>query len=199
MVKRTDLERQTDEQLASLACGHGADARAAMGMLLGRWRGRIYLWCRRFTRDHERALDLAQDVLVIVHGSLGQYEGRAPLGAWIYTITRRACIRAMRRLPLTQDDDAALEALADGRPGPQELYEQDEDEARVLTLMQEHLTLEERRALWLRGIERMTVDEITNRLGLESASGARGLLQTARRKLRAAMGRPADTDEEAGA
>ena len=102
-------------------------------------------------------------------------------------------------MPLTRDDDAALESLADERPGPQERYEQDEDEARLLALMQEHLTLEERQALWLRGIERMTVDDITRRLGLQGATGARGLLQTARRKLRAALGRTADTDEEAGA
>ena len=188
MVKPSDPDPRTDEELAALASGEGAGARAAMGLLLGRWRGRVYLWCRRFTRDHERALDLAQDVLVLVHRSLGQYEGRAPLGAWIYTITRRACISAMRRVPLTQDDDATLESLADGRPEPSERFEQDEEEERVLALMLEHLTPEERRALWLRGIERMSVDEITLVLGLENASGARALLQTARRKLRAALG-----------
>jgi RNA polymerase sigma factor (sigma-70 family) len=198
MVKGPDFESSTDEQLAALACGGGADAPHAMSALLGRWRGRVYLWCRRFTRDHERALDLAQDVLLIVYGSLGQYEGRAPLGAWIYTITRRACIRAMRPVSLTRDDDADLEALKDRRPEPAVEFEQQDDEERVLALIHEHLSPDEQRALWLRGVERMPVDEITRLLGLESASGARGLLQTARRKLRAVLG-PRGPGEDEGA
>ena len=36
-------------------------------------------------------------------------------------------------------------------------------------------------------VERLPVDEITRLLGLDTASGARGLLQTARRKMRAAL------------
>ena len=39
----------------------------------------------------------------------------------------------------------------------------------------------------LDSFERMPVDEITKMLKIESASGARGVLQTARRKLKAAM------------
>ena len=195
MVKRTDLESSTDEALASLVSGGGADAHVAMATLLARWRGRVYLWCRRFTRDHERALDLAQDVLLLVHRSLGQYEGRAPLGAWIFTITRRACIRAMRPVSMTRDDDADSEALHDTRPGPAEQFEQQADEERLLNLMREHLSPEEQRALWLRGVERMPVDEITQRLGVTGASGARGLLQTARRKLRSALGEAGGEDQ----
>ena len=45
----------------------------------------------------------------------------------------------------------------------------------------------ERLALWLRAEEEMSVAELTRVLGLENATGARALLQTARRKLRAAL------------
>jgi len=44
-----------------------------------------------------------------------------------------------------------------------------------------------REALWLRCFEHMPVDEIGRVMRLENASGARGLLQRARRKLRAAL------------
>jgi RNA polymerase sigma-70 factor (ECF subfamily) len=186
------IPEATDDELVQLARGEGAQARAALSELLARWRGRVYLWCRRYTREHERALDLSQDVLLSVVRSFGQYEGRAPFGAWVFAIARHACIRAMRPVPLTRDDDADLESLPGGSADPAAEFEERQDEERVLGLMNEHLLPEERRALWLRCIERMPVDEITRELGVESASGARGLLQTARRKLRAAISR---TDE----
>lgn len=190
MLKEPEDRDRTDEELVARAqAGDGPEARAASAELLGRWRGRIYLWCRRFTRDHERALDLAQDVLIAVFRSLRQYEGRAPLGAWIFTITRRACIRAMRPTSLTRDDDADLELLADARPGPEDEVEDRMEEERVAKLIREHLDPQEQRAIWMRCVERLPVEEITEALGLESASGARGLLQTARRKLRAALER----------
>ena len=41
--------------------------------------------------------------------------------------------------------------------------------------------------MWLRAYEGMSVEDITRMMKLNGASGARGLLQTARRKLRAAL------------
>jgi RNA polymerase sigma-70 factor, ECF subfamily len=163
-------------------------ARAAAAELLGRHRQRVYLWCRRFARDHERALDLSQDVLLAAYRALPGFEGRAPFAAWLYTIARHRCIRAMRPVSLTQDEGADLEALVDPAPGPAEQVEDRDEQARVMTLVRDHLDAREQEALWLRCVERMPVDEITRVLGVTGASGARGLLQTARRKLRAALG-----------
>jgi RNA polymerase sigma-70 factor (ECF subfamily) len=188
-MKNRIPEVRSDDELVRLARGDDAAARAALAELLSRWRGRVYLWCRRFTREHERALDLSQDVLLSVVRSFGQYEGRAPFGAWVFTIARHACIRAMRPVSLTRDDGADLDGIAGAAPDPAREFEERQEEERVLELMREHLLPEERRALWLRCMERMPVDEITRELGVESASGARGLLQTARRKLRAVLGR----------
>jgi RNA polymerase sigma-70 factor (ECF subfamily) len=182
-------EGRSDDELVQLARGDDAAAREALTELLSRWRGRVYLWCRRFTREHERALDLSQDVLLSVVRSFRQYEGRAPFGAWVFTIARYACIRAMRPVSLVRDDDADIDGVAGEFPDPAVEFEERQDEERVLELMREHLLPEERRALWLRCMERMPVDEITRELRVESVSGARGLLQTARRKLRAALER----------
>jgi RNA polymerase sigma-70 factor (ECF subfamily) len=180
---------RSDDELIALARGTGPAAQSAMSELLGRWRGRVYGWCRRFVRDHERALDLSQEVLLNVYRSFGTWEGRGPFGAWVFTIARHACIRAMRKPSLVRDDDADLESLADPAPPPETLREANEREARVLRALEQHLSEDERRALWLRCMERRSVDEITLALGLTSASGARGLLQTARRRLRAALER----------
>ena len=62
------------------------------------------------------------------------------------------------------------------------------DEEELLSLIHKNLSGEEQTALWLRCIERVPISTLTGLLGLEQASGARGLLQRARRKLRAARG-----------
>ena len=53
------------------------------------------------------------------------------------------------------------------------------------------LTEAERQAIVMRCFERVPVGDITDALRIEGASGARGLLQTARRKLRAVLERDA--------
>jgi DNA-directed RNA polymerase specialized sigma24 family protein len=45
----------------------------------------------------------------------------------------------------------------------------------------------EQRALWMRCVERLSIDEITEKMGIADRSGARALLQRARRKLARAM------------
>lgn len=157
--------------------------------LFGRYRGRVYAWCGRYVRDHEQALDLAQDVLLTAFRSLHTYEGRAPFGGWLFTIAHHACLRAIRRRRLTRDEGADPDLLPDPRPDPATLLEDERARDELIALVSDHLDPLEQRALWLRYAERMPVEEITRVLDLRTASGARGLLQTAKRKLRAARER----------
>ena len=60
-------------------------------------------------------------------------------------------------------------------------------EEELLELIRRVLDPEEQQAIWLRGFEMMPVDEITKVLAITEASGARGVLQRARRKLRVAI------------
>lgn len=163
-----------------------ASARAARE-LFGRHRQRVYAWCRRYVRDHEQALDLSQEIFLIAFRSLHTYEGRAPFGAWLFTITHHACLRHVRKRGLDRDELALLEEIADPRPDPQDVLEDEEVRDALLATIRGCLSESEQRAIWLRCFERMPVEEVTSVLGLESASGARGVLQTARRKLRAAL------------
>ena len=41
-----------------------AQGRAAAERLLGRYERKTYLWCHRMVRDHDLALDLAQQALL---------------------------------------------------------------------------------------------------------------------------------------
>ena len=162
--------------------------RGAAGELLRRYRDAVYFWCVRYTRDPERALDLSQEVLLTVWERIGQFEGRSKFSSWIYTVTRNRCIDASRRVDILADEDVSEEI-----PDPVLLadvtVQQDEDEARLLHTIRTALEPVEQDVIWLWGFERMRMDEITTMLSIDGATGARAVLQRARRKLRVALDR----------
>ena len=185
MRERRELTAVADAELVQLVRLGGSRSDAAAAELFGRYHGRVYAWCRRYRHDPEQALDLAQDVLLTAWRSLGTWEGKAPFGGWLFVVTHHACLRAARTKAPPGDDDA-LADLPDPRPDPASDLEDRQERDALLDLVRTHLEPLEQRAVWLRYAEHMPVDEITRVLGLTAASGARGLLQTARRKLRAA-------------
>lgn len=188
-MKNQDDPAIPDEELARRARHdpNGFEGRRAAAWLLGRYRGRVYGWCLRYVRDHERALDLSQEVLMIAYRALEGFESRAPFSAWLFVIARRQSIRAMRPRMLVRDEGAVLERLVEPGPGPDDLFATSRAHEELLELMQATLTPREQDALWLRYVEHASVEDITRTLQVPTISGARGLLQTARRKLRAAM------------
>ena len=165
-----------------------ARRRDASAELLLRYRDAVYAWCLRYTRDHERALDLSQDVMVTAWEKIGSFEGRSKFSSWLFAVTRNRCIDASRRVDVLSDD-AISEEHPDPSPLPDSIVIDGRDEDRLLDLIRRELDDEEQRAIWLRCIERMPVEEITVVLGVSGTSGARALLQRARRKLRAALDR----------
>ena len=88
----------SDQELVALAVRERTSpaGRAAASELLGRHRGRVYIWCHRYVRDHERALDLAQDVLLSAWRSLDSFQGRSRFSSWLFSIARNRCLSAVR-------------------------------------------------------------------------------------------------------
>jgi len=189
MNGRGELRNLPDEELVRLALARpSADGGAsAAGELLGRYRGRVYAWCLRHVGEHERALDLAQEVLLGAYRRLDSYGGHCPFVCWLWVIARNRCVSELRRPSLLRDDGFDLDTVASAQPGPDRELEERLDEERLLAIMRSSLDAVESRALWLRCFERMPVDAITQALDLTDASGARGALQRARRKLRRAL------------
>jgi len=185
----TGIGRQSDEDLARrFQEDPTAQAgRAAASELFERYRETVYLWCFRRVRDHELALDLAQDVLISAYRALDGFQGRSRYASWLFTITRHRCYRAMRPREIRLDETIETDTLpSDGKP-PDLRLEESADEDALLELIEKELEPEEQLAIWLRCVEKRPVEEITRRLHLQSVSGARGLLQKARRKLKAAL------------
>jgi RNA polymerase sigma-70 factor (ECF subfamily) len=185
------LSALDDDELARRfrSAPSGAEGREAAGELLGRYRGRVFAWCWRRVRNREQALDLAQETLLRAYRNLGSYEGPGRFAGWLFVIARNRCLSAARPPPLLRDEDAAVEETVDPRPDPEARTMTREAEERVLALIRTELDPTEQTAIWLRCFEGVAVDEITRRLGISQSSGARGVLQSARRKLRAALAR----------
>lgn len=180
----------TDERLLEVIGGPDGGARQeAVGRLLGRYRARVYAWCYKHLRDEEAALDMAQDVMIAAYRSLGEFRGQSRFSTWLFAITRNHCLSSRRRPGLLLDPGIEPEELAaHGRDPEQELIET-LDLEEVLDLIHTQLLPLEQDALSLRAFEGLSVEAITEILGIDRDTGARTVLQTARRKLRAALAR----------
>jgi RNA polymerase sigma-70 factor (ECF subfamily) len=189
-----DLDSPSDESLIQLYQREplSVPGREALSRLIARWSQRIYAWAYRFVGEREQALDLAQDCLLSMIQALPRYQARGKFSAWLFTIVHNRCLDVVRRRALERVD-LDLDALPAGEPGPEALAEIESDRERIFSAMREHLAPVEQRALWLRAYEGASVEHITRMLNLQGASGARGVLQSARRKLRVALGSDIET------
>lgn len=184
------VSESTDEQLVRIAQDE-ADTprgRSAATELLERYRRPVYLWAFRYVRDHERALDMSQDVFLKAWRGLGGFGGKSKFSSWLFAITRNQCLNEVRRVNILADEGTDAELIRDRNPDPARQLEEREGEERVRGLIRSELDPVEQKAIWLRCFERLPVDDITDLLGISESSGARGVLQRARRKLRAALG-----------
>jgi RNA polymerase sigma-70 factor (ECF subfamily) len=159
--------------------------RAAAGELLRRYRRAVYLWCFRYVREHERALDMSQDVLLAAYERLGEFEGRGAFSSWLFVIARNRCLNEIRND--ARREDAEVDSFEDEGPSIEEQMDREEEGRRLVDAAARALDATEQKAIWLRYSERMPVEEITVLLRLDQRSGARAVLQRARRKLRAAL------------
>jgi RNA polymerase sigma-70 factor (ECF subfamily) len=127
--------------------------------------------------------------------SLETFAGRSKFSSWLFAIARNSCLNEVRRVRLFGDDEPDFDRVTDGRSNPARELEEREDENRLIGLIGKKLEPLEQKALWLRCFERLPVEEITKILDIDSVSGARGLLQKARRKLKTAI-EEGDRDDE---
>jgi RNA polymerase sigma-70 factor (ECF subfamily) len=93
-VSRVDRSAHAlDVQLVSLASA-GDDF--AFATLVTRYQPAVFRWALVFAQDPDEAEDLVQEVFVRAHRNFSRYRSDAPLGAWLYAITRSAANQSRR-------------------------------------------------------------------------------------------------------
>ncbi|HKW13030.1 MAG TPA: sigma-70 family RNA polymerase sigma factor, partial [Candidatus Krumholzibacteria bacterium] len=115
----------------------------------------------------------------------GEFEGRSAFSSWLFVIARNRCYNEMRNDARRGDVD--LETIESDEVSIDERIEKEIQGRRLTEAAARVLDTTEQRAIWLRYLERMPVDEITTVLNLDQKTGARAVLQRARRKLRSAL------------
>ncbi len=143
---------------------------------------RIFRLCLRMVGDPERANELAQDAMLTAYRKLPDFRGDAAFGTWIYGIAKHLCLNAIRRRAEVLSVDGVIE-VNDRTHGALRQLREKERETLVTEAARAVLDPLEQEAVFLRYVEGMPQDRITEVLELKDKSGARGLLQRCRRKL----------------
>lgn len=188
-------EGPADEALVrTIVAGRGSgDARRAANELFDRYRRPVFLFCCRYMGSSDDAMDVSQDVLIRAYERLESFGERARFSSWLFSIARNRCIDVLRSRPRTTvDADDVLDMIVDTAPTPDRATEDKDNEERLLGWIRSVLDPLEQQAVWMRCVDRRSVDDITRLLEIESPSGARGVLQSARRKLRTAREQKGD-------
>ncbi len=187
-MTREQWQKWSDDELRSEACAKfgSAAGRHAASVLLERYHARVFQWCNAQLQDPALASDVAQDVLLKAYHGLSSFAGRSQFSSWLFAIARNRCLDELRR-PRLLVDDGDISELVDSAATPAAAFEAQASLEECKQLLARHLEPAEQEAMVLRYLECMPIVEITRILGINTSSGARGVLQRARRKLRAAV------------
>jgi RNA polymerase sigma-70 factor (ECF subfamily) len=173
---------------------------AAFVTLVERHRGLVYRVAFQYAGNHFDADDIAQDVFVKVHRSLGSFRKDAQFTSWLYRIAMNACIdHGRRRNPTTsldavEADQRPFEAMADD-PGPEQRVFAGEVR-RAVEAAVDGLPPQQRVIFTMRHFEGMKLIDIAGALGVAEGTVKRQLhaavhrLRHALRGVRAAAVRP---------
>jgi RNA polymerase sigma-70 factor (ECF subfamily) len=166
-----------------------AAKRQAFEILFDRWYDKVHAWCRRVLGDPERAADRTQEVFVDLLEKPLPYAGRKRFGSWLYVLVRNRCLNDAKReaRKVGGEFETLFAAISADERDPSEAAGERERAEQVRRACATALDPREQEIVYLRYHWGLKVDEITERLGLENASGARTYLRNAEAKLRKAL------------
>ena len=132
--------------------------------------------------------DVVQEIFVVVHRKLGDFEGRSTLRTWLFGITARV-VRDHRRSTRRRDPGCEVDpdTLRAEGGGPAETAEKAEA-VRLLHALLDELDGERREVFVMAELEQMAMPEIAEALGI-NVNTAYARLRTARQEFEQALGR----------
>lgn len=89
-----DFAKLTDEELLSTYKATQNDK--CIATLYSRYYKKVYHKCLTFTKDRDKAFDLAQDILVKALRNVSNFQNKSAFSSWLYRITYNYCIDYVR-------------------------------------------------------------------------------------------------------
>jgi RNA polymerase sigma-70 factor (ECF subfamily) len=155
----------------------------ALAAIVRAYKRKVFGLALSYLRDREAAEDIAQEVFIKVWKALPQFDGRATVSTWIYTITRNtsfSAIRARRPDASLSDPDvlAAVETTssAAGERGA-------EVEGAALLRLVDQLPARQRQVVMLFYMEEQSHEEVASMLAMPVGT-VKTLLHRARARLK---------------
>ena len=150
----------TEERLTVLLAQQGD--RDAFSRLVDSYDRRVLYFVRRIVGDADEALDVLQSVWMTVHRKLRKLQSPDAFRVWLYRITHDLAVSELRckgRRPVTADL-AALEPSDPAEPEDAAF-----DNAELVHVALQDLSVDHRRVLTLRFLEDMATEEIAEVVG----------------------------------
>lgn len=137
--------------------------------------------------------DVVQEVFVVVHRRLADFEGRSSLKTWLFGITLRV-VRDHRRAVQRRDPGPAVDPDTLQAPGGPAHEAEKAEAIRLLHAVLDDLVDERREVFVMAELEQMTMPEIADALGI-NLNTAYARLRIARQEFETALGRHRARDE----
>jgi RNA polymerase sigma factor (sigma-70 family) len=177
------IHAATDEELVKSI--RLAD-RTALGELYNRYYKKVFNKCFSFTRKQETAFDLAQEALMKAFDNIHSFKGESSFSTWLYTITHRHCLAALKKNGRYQFQSLEENSFGDSeRMEPlfttEENNERVEQELIMFSLINA-LPPKERELLNLKYLQGESIENLTHQLNI-SGSAVKMRLKRSREKL----------------
>ena len=188
---------RSDELLQAALAG----GQAQFTQLVEPYLREIHLHCYRMLGSFHDAQDATQETLLRAWRSLATFQGRGPLGAWLYRVATTTCLQLLRSRPprrpggndggpvvpsLEPYPDRLLEELPAGGPDPAAVAERRESVALAFVVALQRLTAHQRAVLILRDVLDWRAAEVAGLLET-SVAAVNSALQRARASMRCAQ------------
>jgi RNA polymerase sigma-70 factor (ECF subfamily) len=109
--------------------------------------------------------DAAQDVFIVVHRRLAEFEGRSTLKSWLFAIARRVAHDHRRRVGRKERTEELPETVVDRHGATPAMDAERAEAVRVLHEILGSLADDKREVFVLAELEQMTVPEIADAIG----------------------------------
>jgi RNA polymerase sigma-70 factor (ECF subfamily) len=170
-----------------------AGDKAAFDMIISAHSRHVTDLCRKYMRNSEEALDMAQDVFCAAYTSLDKFGFKSKLSTWLYRITVNLCINKLDMLKRRKyfdtdsihgnDEDGIPEIqIRDTRMAADEELEAKETRRFIMSAMDD-FDAQSRNVIILRDMQGLEYDEISEVMNIPLGS-VKSKLNRAREKLK---------------